>query len=66
MTFDPRARTAKSVMVLGHEHLAQGRHTYGQEWDGGTQVSISQEKFEDLGAPSVITVTVVPGDELNG
>ncbi len=30
-----------------------------------TELSINAQSFEDMGRPEVITVTIVPGDELN-
>lgn len=59
-------------MLTRHEAVLpyQGNDELGADfWEdekpGGTYVWLPREKFLDIGSPTEITVTVVPGDVLN-
>ena len=66
---------SRSIMVLDLVRFEQDRSQLtfevGGDEDGykpnsDTSISIPAEKWKDMGRPTQITVTVEPGDDLNG
>lgn len=56
----------KHEVVLAHQGNEElGADFWESENAGGTYVWLPREKFLDMGSPTEITVTVVPGDALN-
>jgi hypothetical protein len=43
----------------------EGVYSYEEEGDSPVTVKLSEDRWEELGKPTEITVTIEPGDTLN-